>query len=85
MGSKLEPVIRSRDTRHIGIRGGVDRHTVVWLYGDQNQSFLASMGYRIFYGAPRARSYGDQKQFFLHRCVTIFSMVLRARGRTVVR
>ena len=33
MTSRLEPVICSRDTGHIGIHGWVDEHTVLRTYG----------------------------------------------------
>lgn len=41
LSSKLEPAIRSHETGHIGIHGGVDGHTVT------KPLFLAQIGYHI--------------------------------------
>ena len=51
MSSKLEPVIWSRDTGHIGIHGGVDVGRTV-----TKTKLSDGLPYFLNYGAPRARS-----------------------------
>ena len=73
MSSKLEPVIWSRDTGHIGILGGVDGRMVTKAY-----NFLADgLPYFLTHGGPCALAFGVQSSAikFLtgNRAVTNFS------------
>ena len=59
MGSKLEPVICSRDTGHIGIHGGMDERKYVRTNGRSRHGYktqifcIDGLPYFLNFGAPQ--------------------------------